>query len=494
MKGFKGIVLLALMAAGSLLSSRAQAVPAFARQTGMDCTTCHMSWLELTNVGRRFKLGGYQLMKQFDDAAKRPLVTLRFDTPPPLIPLAFATQLAVTHTAKTNTPGTVTANNSNTPGGAGTDFQSQNEVVLQAASVFLNGKIAEHLGCFCQFTYDGAAGTTTIDNFELRAANTYSKGWFEAIYGLSFNNNPGMSDVYNTTPVWSWPYISSEVAVQPIATPISNASLAQSAAGLTAYALLGKTLYIEGGVYHTTNGALAFMHLNIPQGSRYILDGLAPYYRLALQHDWSHGHQSIELGVFGLQPKVYQPQGITIQENGPSDKYLDRGFDAQYQYIYDKHRFSWMATLIDEKQHYQFGPFGAAAANSRDTLSFINTKVSYYYQKWYGASVGLQRTSGSPDSGLYLPAFNAVPPAYPLGAPTASAVLGSLNGSPDTRAVIGELDYLFAWDGAQDHRKNRIVLQYTAYNQFNGGNNNYNGNGRNARDNNFLWLGVWSLY
>ena len=41
----------------------AEAVPAYARQTGLDCTTCHMSWLELTNIGRRFKLGGYQLMK-----------------------------------------------------------------------------------------------------------------------------------------------------------------------------------------------------------------------------------------------------------------------------------------------------------------------------------------------------------------------------------------------------------------------------------------------
>src|SRR6185312_2596754 len=39
----------------------ARAVPSFARQTGLDCFTCHVSWPELTPTGRLFKLNGYTL-------------------------------------------------------------------------------------------------------------------------------------------------------------------------------------------------------------------------------------------------------------------------------------------------------------------------------------------------------------------------------------------------------------------------------------------------
>src|SRR3989442_12339170 len=57
--------LCATLAAGLLLSpALAQAVPSFARQTGLECGNCHLSWLELSSVGREFKLGGDTLMKE----------------------------------------------------------------------------------------------------------------------------------------------------------------------------------------------------------------------------------------------------------------------------------------------------------------------------------------------------------------------------------------------------------------------------------------------
>src|SRR5580704_3701838 len=37
----------------------AQAIPAFARQTGQPCATCHTDFPQLTPYGRRFKLGGF---------------------------------------------------------------------------------------------------------------------------------------------------------------------------------------------------------------------------------------------------------------------------------------------------------------------------------------------------------------------------------------------------------------------------------------------------
>ena len=39
----------------------AQAVPAYARQTGQNCVACHVSFPELTAYGRWFKLSGYTI-------------------------------------------------------------------------------------------------------------------------------------------------------------------------------------------------------------------------------------------------------------------------------------------------------------------------------------------------------------------------------------------------------------------------------------------------
>jgi len=48
---------------GLLISSEVGAVPAFARQTGMACNTCHFqSFPALTSFGRSFKSGGYTMM------------------------------------------------------------------------------------------------------------------------------------------------------------------------------------------------------------------------------------------------------------------------------------------------------------------------------------------------------------------------------------------------------------------------------------------------
>ena len=44
-----------------LWASPARAVPSFARQTGMPCTTCHTAFPQLTPFGRYFKLTGYTL-------------------------------------------------------------------------------------------------------------------------------------------------------------------------------------------------------------------------------------------------------------------------------------------------------------------------------------------------------------------------------------------------------------------------------------------------
>src|SRR3954452_4726031 len=77
-----------------LAATAAHAVPSFARQTGFECTTCHLSWPELTSVGRQFKLGGYTLLKETGE--ERPWIRFTSDGPPPKLPLAVMVQGSLT--------------------------------------------------------------------------------------------------------------------------------------------------------------------------------------------------------------------------------------------------------------------------------------------------------------------------------------------------------------------------------------------------------------
>ena len=64
---------------------------------------------------------------------------------------------------------------------------------------------------------------------------------------------------------------------------------------------------------------------------------------------------------------------------------------------------------------------------------------------------------------------------------------GSANGSPNTSGYIVELDWL-------PRRDIRLALQYTGYRTFNGASTNYDGFGRNARDNDTLYLLGWLMF
>jgi hypothetical protein len=90
----------------------------------------------------------------------------------------------------------------------------------------------------------------------------------------------------------------------------------------------------------------------------------------------------------------------------------------------------------------------------------------------YGLSLAYLRTRGDSDASLYS---------------TGEPVNGSANGRPDSSAYIVELNWL-PW------RDRRFTLQYTGYQKFNGARNNYDGFGRNARDNNTLLLLMWFAF
>lgn len=424
-------LLLALLC--SAVAAPARAVPSFARQTGFDCMTCHVSWPELTPTGRQFKLNAYTL------GEKR------------MLPIAGMLQVSRTSTAHRD---------ADTPDA----FRKDGNIVLQQASLFLSGKLAEHLGVFSQWTYDGVAHHSGIDNLDLRYANQLEAGGQDLLYGITLHNNPTVQDVYNTGPAWGFPFASSPVAVTPNAASAIE-SLGQQVAGLGGYLLWHNTLYLELSAYRTANGAFSMLRAGSDKASDAALKGLSPYWRLALQHDWREGTHSAMVGAYGLKVDRYPDNRLT---SGPTDRFNDLGLDAQYQFITDRHRVSLQLNYIHERQDWN----ATAQSNPSDTLRIFRGKATYYFQKQYGATLGYFSVRG-----------NADPQLYDTGEP----IGGSARGSPDSAGMIGELNYL-------PRRDMRLTLQYTAYRKFNGAANNYDGFGRNARDNNTLLLLGWFMF
>ena len=428
-------ILLSCGAALSLVlafaSNSAHAVPSFARQTSLDCMTCHVSWPELTPTGRQFKLNGYTLGQQ-----------LR-------LPIAGMLQVSRTTTK-------------NVDPRSPDDFPKDGDVVPQQANIFISGKLAEHTGIFSQWTYDGVDHHSGIDNVDLRYANTIEEA--ALVYGFTLHNNPMVQDVYNTGPTWGFPYASSGVAVAPNAATALE-SLGQQVAGLGAYGLWRNTLYGEVSLYRTADQAFSLLRAGTDKSGDAALKGYNPYWRLALQHEWDDGTQSAMIGAYGMTAKQY-PDNTVL--SGPTNRFRDIGVDAQYQYITDEHRISAQLNYIRETQTWD----GSAQSNPSDTLRSLKAKATYYYQKKYGINAGYFSTRGDADDIL-----------YNSGGP----INGSVNGSPNSTGYVWELNYL-------PKRDIRLTLQYTAYTKFNGAKNDYDGFGRSAKDNNTLYLLAWLMF
>jgi hypothetical protein len=88
-------------------------------------------------------------------------------------------------------------------------------------------------------------------------------------------------------------------------------------------------------------------------------------------------------------------------------------------------------------------------------------------------------------------------PSNPSLYTTGSNLTNSVNGKPNSNAFIGEVDWVPF--GKEDSWGRPFVnlklgIQYIAYTEFNGGTKNYDGFGRNASNNNTLFLFAWMAF
>ncbi len=455
----------------ALSIGRADAVPSYARQTGQECIACHVSFPELTPYGRYFKLTGYTIGKTaFSKEGMN------------YVPMAVMAQVSITNTR----------NNHETDPDTGESVsvtQRNNGLVFSGASLFLASKINDNIGGFIQWSYDNLAttadgtlgGHSSIDNTDLRIVGRYSSPGAaepDLIYGATLHNNPTAQDAWNSTPAFGFPFTSAPLANTPAAATQIDGGLAQQVAGLGGYLWWQKAIYAEVSFYRTADGAFSILRQGQDihtDGGVAALKGYNPYWRIAYSHDW--GANSIMVGTYGMTIDRYPSNFDT---STPTDRYRDVAVDAQYQYITDPHTFTAEATYIHEKQSYDASfPVTAATgagigagptpANASDTLRTFKAKATYYHDRRYGGTLAYFSTTGTADSGLYGtdPDGNAM--------------------RPDSKGWIAELDYL-------PIQNVRLMLQYTAFNKFNGASTNYDGNGRNASDNDTLFFNVWVAF
>jgi hypothetical protein len=420
----------------------ARAVPSYSRQTGLPCASCHYAPPELTPFGRTFKLEGYTFTTkaQVSDDKKDHNAALHLLE---AFPLSIILDTSLTAT-KSPQPGT----------------QNGNFQFPQAASLFLSGAWTSHIGSFVQVTYDSQGDHFSWDNTDIRYANHGGKLFGKPItYGITMNNNPGVEDLWNSTPAWGYPFVGSNLAPGPSAGALINGGLAQDVAGAGGYAMLNDHWYLAGTIYRSEH--IGGAQPNSGAGFGFNVRGVAPYWRAAWQT--STKNNFLEIGSYGMHVKS-TPNSIT----GLEDSYTDFAADFQYDRTIPQFKndvLSVRGTYIRENSSLPASVLAGGAALSRHHLNTAQANVEYHFGTKLSGTAGLFDITGTRDPLLFAQA----------------AVSGSANGSPQSNGYTLNLSW---WP----EQNVDLAVQYTGYFRFNGAKTNYDGAGRDAAANNTVYV------
>jgi hypothetical protein len=430
------------LAMSGLCATSAYAVPAFSVQTGQPCSGCHIGGFgpQLTPFGRDFKMRGYTMRAGSFN-----------------VPLSIAAQASYVRTMKDQM----------SPPAAG--FGVNDNWAVDQVNFFFAGGFGSHLGAFVQATYDGVAKAWNWDSLDLRAVTTATVDKTPMVLGLSFNNAPTVQDAWNTLPAWGFPYTASALAPSPAAAPLIG-SLAQNTVGLTAYAWINSEVYLEAGGY-TSPSANFLIHMGIDPTSPGLIQGAAPYGRIAYQHNY--GTQNFEVGAFAMAANLYPGDVMT---NG-TDHYDDVGLDGSYQlFAKNKDVFTLNSRFTYEQQRLDASQSLGLATNDHVDLKDFRVDGSYYWRDKIGLTVQAFDTWGSQDQLLYA---------------------GNRTFKPDSSGLLFQLDGTPFGDGNSPLGKRfnlRLGIQYTDYFTFDGSGANYDGLGSRASDNNTVRVFAWVAY
>jgi hypothetical protein len=437
---FGVVPVLVLLSMTAMNPPKVEAVPSYARQTGLPCSGCHYTPPELNPAGRRFKLLGYvdraddTKVVKADGGKKRAALDL-------LASLPLSAWLEASFTSlKSPVPGT----------------QNGSVEMPQDISLFLSGAWTTHVGSFMQVTYDVQDDHFGIDNTDVRYANKTKLGGKELVFGLNVNNNPTVEDLWNNTPAWGYPFVADDWAPTPTAAPIV-ASLGQDVAGFGGYAMWDNHLYLDATLYRSQHIGSAQPNSGTDFGIN--IRGVAPYWRVAWQQ--LTGKTQYEIGTYGMHMRS-SPGAIT----GPEDDFTDWAVDTQIdRTLFRTDVLSLRASYTRENSNLAAMAALEAASPGSHHLNTFMANAEYHFGNRASGAFGWFNTTGTTDVNLY--------PQDSVG--------GSANGDPRSAGYIANFSY-WPWQNLQ------LSAQYTGYTRFNGGSTNYDGAGRNANSNNTVYL------
>ena len=435
------VVLVIIVLFATVNPPSVMAVPSFARQTGLPCSGCHYTPPELNPAGRRFKLTGYidrgdetKVIKSEGGKTRAPLDILAS------LPLSVMMDVSFT---STKSPIPTTQNGS---------FEFPQDI-----SLFLAGAWTSHVGSFLQVTYSPQHDHFSMDNTDIRYTNTTKVGSKELVYGLDFNNNPTVEDLWNSTPAWSYPWIASDWAPTPNASPIINGRLAQDVGGVGAFGMWNNHLYVDASLYRSEHVGSTLPYSG--SGYAHNIRGIAPYWRVAWQE--LTGKTQYEFGSYGIHVRT-TPNAIS----GPEDSYTDWGLDTQIdRTIRRTDVLSFRATYIHENSDLLASLAVGLAAQGSHHLNTVLANTEYHFGNRYTGTFSWFNTTGTSDLLLY----------------PSTALTGNFNGDPRGSGYIANFTF-WPWQNLL------LGAQYTGYTRFNGARINYDSAGRNASANNAIYL------
>jgi hypothetical protein len=234
---------------------------------------------------------------------------------------------------------------------------------------------------------------------------------------------------------------------------------------------INSSVYVEAGGY-TSPSALFLTRAGVDPTDPGNIDGVAPYGRVAYLHDF--GEQNLQVGAFALKANIFPGHDETV---GVTDHYTDLGLDASYQHFgANKDAITVNARYTHENQGLD-GSQALGLSTARHLhLQDIRIDASYYWRNEIGFTMGAFDTWGPPDALLYAGDRTL--------SPSSSGVMFQVDGTPfgTGNSPLGKRFNI------------RTGVQYTHYLTFDGAAHDFDGQGRNAGDNDSVRVFTWVAY
>ncbi|WP_425492615.1 cytochrome C [Luteibacter aegosomaticola] len=357
----------ALMLVLSFVSHTAQAIPAYARQTGSACADCHAGAYgpALTPYGMRFKMNGYT------------------DTDGQGTKIPVAVQLTESHVNPKTGP---------------------SDTTLSEGDLYLAGRLTDNIGGYVKVEADHTGHNTyntRLSNVDLRyVAKELKIAGKDTIVGVTVNNSPGFTDPLSVLPNAS--FLAPGGATGTLLSPGAPNTLTNRVIGASVYALYDKNWYAEAGTYRSfqrgTQDDLGYS-LGGDPGK---LSGTG-YFRFAYMKDMRT--QFFSAGVVGLTTKRELPRGA------PKDNINDFGYDLTYQYLGNREHIV-QASYVNIYERRKYGQAllnplvpGSLASNRGSARDQVGS-VTYTFKQTYGIQVSQLKSTGDNDNVRFPPFGN----------------------------------------------------------------------------------------